>query len=100
MCVTHLAQIAAHADVHVRIAKRERGGRTITELTRVEGDERVAELAAMLGGPDGGPAATAAAVALLERTTRWRLEAGPGVALAGDPGANDAPAGDAPAVPA
>ncbi len=100
VCVTHLAQIAAHADVHVRIAKRERGGRTITELTRVEGDERVAELAAMLGGPDGGPAATAAAVALLERTTRWRLEAGPGVALAGDPGANDAPAGDAPAVPA
>ena len=32
LCVTHLPQIAAHADAHFRIAKRERDGRTVTEV--------------------------------------------------------------------
>jgi len=30
LCVTHLPQIAAYADAHVRITKRERDGRTAT----------------------------------------------------------------------
>ena len=34
LCVTHLPQIAAHADAHFRIAKRERDGRTVTEVDR------------------------------------------------------------------
>ena len=34
LCVTHLPQIAAHADAHFRIAKRERDGRTVTEVAR------------------------------------------------------------------
>ncbi len=67
LCVTHLAQIAGHADAHLKIEKRERGGRTVTEVRRLEGDERVAELAEMLGGEAGGPAAHAAAIELLER---------------------------------
>ena len=48
--VTHLAQIAAHADAHFRIAKRERDGRTITEVERLDREGRIAELTAMLGG--------------------------------------------------
>lgn len=48
--VTHLAQIAAHADAHFRIAKCERDGRTITEVVRLDREGRIAELAAMLGG--------------------------------------------------
>ena len=32
--MTHLPQIAAHADAHFRIAKRERDGRTVTEVER------------------------------------------------------------------
>ena len=67
LCVTHLAQIAAHADAHIRIEKRERDGRTVTELRRLESDERLAELAVMLGGEGGGAAARAAAVELLAR---------------------------------
>jgi DNA repair protein RecN (Recombination protein N) len=55
--VTHLAQIAAHADAHFRIAKREREGRTITEIERLDREGRIIELAAMLGG---GPALGAA----------------------------------------
>jgi len=55
LVVTHLPQIAAHADAHFRIAKRERDGRTITEVERLDREGRIVELAAMLGGPSGGP---------------------------------------------
>jgi DNA repair protein RecN (Recombination protein N) len=50
LVVTHLPQIAAHADAHYRIAKREREGRTVTEVERLDREGRIVELAAMLGG--------------------------------------------------
>jgi DNA repair protein RecN (Recombination protein N) len=66
ICVTHLAQIAAYADHHLRIEKLERDGRTVTEVVLLEEhDARVAELAQMLGGSGGATAAHAAAEALL-----------------------------------
>ena len=40
LCVTHLPQIAAYADAHYRIAKRERDGRTVTEIVRLDRAER------------------------------------------------------------
>jgi DNA repair protein RecN (Recombination protein N) len=55
LVVTHLAQIAAHADAHFRISKRERDGRTVTEIERLDREGRIVELAAMLGGPVGAP---------------------------------------------
>jgi DNA repair protein RecN (Recombination protein N) len=76
LCVTHLPGIAAHADAHFRIAKRERDARTITEVVRLDRDGRVAELAAMLGGEglEGGTAvaAEAGAAELLDRAGTWR----------------------------
>ena len=54
LVVTHLPQIAAHADAHYRIAKRERDGRTITEIERLDREGRIVELAAMLGGATAG----------------------------------------------
>ena len=75
LCVTHLAQIAAYADVHVRIAKRERDGRTVTELGELDREGRIVELAHMLGGASGGPAALASARELLDRAEGWRGEA-------------------------
>ena len=75
LCVTHLPQIAAHADVHFRIAKRERDGRTITEIERLDHEGRIVELAAMLGGEAaGGPATLASARELLDRADAWRGE--------------------------
>jgi DNA repair protein RecN (Recombination protein N) len=71
LCVTHLPQLAAYADAHYRIAKRERGGRTVTEVERLDRDDRVAELAAMIGGPDGGEAARHSAGELLDRAEAW-----------------------------
>ena len=50
LVVTHLPQIAAHADAHFRIAKRERDGRTVTEVEQLDREGRIVELAAMLGG--------------------------------------------------
>jgi DNA repair protein RecN (Recombination protein N) len=65
VCVTHLPQIAAYADNHLRIEKQERDGRTTTQIEPLTGDERRIELAHMLGGTAGANAALAAADALL-----------------------------------
>ena len=56
LVVTHLPQIAAHADAHFRISKRERDGRTVTEVERLDREGRIVELAAMLGGAPAQPA--------------------------------------------
>jgi DNA repair protein RecN (Recombination protein N) len=72
LCVTHLPQIAAHADTHFRIAKRERDGRTVTEVERLDREGRIVELAAMLGGGPGDPASLASARELLDRAEAWR----------------------------
>ena len=65
VCVTHLAQVAAHADVHVVVGKRVVAGRTSTEARILAPDDRTAELAAMLAGEGAGGEARAAAEALL-----------------------------------
>jgi DNA repair protein RecN (Recombination protein N) len=49
-CVTHLPQIALHADHHYLLDKRERRNRTIIEISRLEKEARVEELARMLAG--------------------------------------------------
>jgi DNA repair protein RecN (Recombination protein N) len=72
LCVTHLPQIAAHADAHFGIRKVARDGRTVTEVRRLVDDERIDELAAMIGGPSGGAPALASARDLLDRATAFR----------------------------
>jgi DNA repair protein RecN (Recombination protein N) len=74
LCVTHLPQIAAHADAHFAIAKRERDGRTVTEVQRLDREGRIVELAQMIGGSGGGTAALASARELLDRAEGWRGE--------------------------
>ncbi|MFP5341546.1 MAG: DNA repair protein RecN [Candidatus Limnocylindria bacterium] len=72
LCVTHLPQIAAHADAHFRIAKRERDGRTVTSVERLDREGRIVELAAMLGGGPRDAASLAQARELLDRAEAWR----------------------------
>ncbi|MFQ5677863.1 MAG: DNA repair protein RecN [Gemmatimonadota bacterium] len=48
--VTHLPQIAARADHHFSVRKGEEKGRTVASVRRLEGAERVTEMARMLGG--------------------------------------------------
>ncbi len=64
LCVTHLAQVASLADCHIRISKRSDKRRTWTEVRPLNGEERLQELARMLGGKDT-PAALAHARELL-----------------------------------
>lgn len=65
LCVTHLPQLAARADVHIHVGKRVVAGRTVTDARILGDDERAVELAAMLGGDESSHEAHAAAVALL-----------------------------------
>jgi DNA repair protein RecN (Recombination protein N) len=79
LCVTHLPQIAAHADAQYRIAKRERDGRTVTEVEQLDHEGRIVELAQMLAGDAGGATSLASARELLDRAEAWRA----GVARSG-----------------
>jgi DNA repair protein RecN (Recombination protein N) len=50
LCITHLPQLAGFGDQHYRVEKLVSGERTLTRVWPLEHDERVAELAQMLGG--------------------------------------------------
>ncbi|GFO69166.1 DNA repair protein RecN [Geomonas limicola] len=50
LAITHLPQVAAFADQHLRVEKAVSDGRTSTCVQRLEGEGRVAEVARMLGG--------------------------------------------------
>jgi len=56
LCITHLPQIAACADVHFRVEKREARGRTVAGVALVAGAARVEEVARMAGGEEVGRA--------------------------------------------
>jgi len=50
ICVTHSAQVSAHADNHYLIEKNEVDGRMESSVRSLDGEERVAELARIIGG--------------------------------------------------
>jgi DNA repair protein RecN (Recombination protein N) len=66
LCVTHMPQVAAYADVHLVVTKgsEERSSRVMVRA--LEPNQRIAELAEMLGGPLGGAGARRNAQELLE----------------------------------
>jgi len=52
LCVTHLPQVASLASQHFRISKVTDGVATRTSISDLQEDERIQELARMLGGVD------------------------------------------------
>lgn len=50
MAVTHLPQVAACADHHLQVSKQLQDGTTASHVQAVTGEQRVAEIARMLGG--------------------------------------------------
>ncbi len=50
LCITHLPQIAAKADEHFRVDKTLQDKRTRTEISLLDEDDRIRELARMLAG--------------------------------------------------
>lgn len=75
LCITHLAQVAAFADGHFVITKEDRQGRTTSRVTRVEAEDRVTELAAMLDGVPVTPAARTNAQDLADRAAARKAAA-------------------------
>ncbi|HEY1726034.1 MAG TPA: DNA repair protein RecN [Steroidobacteraceae bacterium] len=65
LCVTHLPQVAAQAHQHLRVAKHSDGRSTRTGVALLSADERVDELARMLGGVEITPRARAHAQEML-----------------------------------
>jgi len=65
ICVTHLAQIAALADCHLRISKTSRAEETETSVARLDHEGRREELARIMGGENVTAAQLAAAEEML-----------------------------------
>ncbi len=64
--ITHLPQIAALADHHLLVAKESRGAKPATQVVELRGDDRVRDLARMLGGDPEREASLEHARALLQ----------------------------------
>ena len=78
LVVTHLPQVAAFADHHIVVTKAESGGITASDVSPVEGEARVRELARMLAGLEESSTAAEHARDLLDlaRTERLSPESG------------------------
>ncbi len=50
LCITHLPQIASYADRHFTVRKEVTGGKTESQVRRMDGPERLQEIAEMIGG--------------------------------------------------
>jgi DNA repair protein RecN (Recombination protein N) len=70
LCVTHLPQVAACADHHLRVSKqRDDAGATVSSVTPIEGKARTQEVARMLGGEHISAATLAHALEMLQPPT-------------------------------
>ena len=50
LCITHLPQVACYGDTHLRVAKEVVLDRSFTQVEPLQGEARLDEMAAMLGG--------------------------------------------------
>jgi DNA repair protein RecN (Recombination protein N) len=66
--VTHLAQVAAFANNHLHVVKDTDGQVTTSSVTRLEGEDRLREIARMLGGMEDSHSALTHARELLDQT--------------------------------
>jgi len=67
LCITHLPQIACYGDHHFRIEKQIRKARTHTAITPLDYDQRVVEIARLLGGENITPTGLANAKEMLSQ---------------------------------
>ena len=72
LCVTHLPQIAAMADVHFAVEKRVENGRTFTHVKQLDRVQRRAELARLTSGGDATETMLAGAEELLSAAERYK----------------------------
>ncbi|HYE01034.1 MAG TPA: DNA repair protein RecN [Alphaproteobacteria bacterium] len=65
LVVTHSPQVAAKADAHYRVEKREAKGKVVTNVVVLTPEDRTEEIARMLSGASVTEAARAAAISLI-----------------------------------
>ncbi len=70
LCVTHLPQIAAMGDHHLRISKSVRDGRSFTDVSPMDRTHRIDEIARLLSGEEISDAARRNAEELLDAAGR------------------------------
>ncbi len=68
LCVTHLPQVASRANHHLRVLKDVKAGTTTTRVEYLQGEQRVDEVARMLGGLKVTRKTVAHAREMIERT--------------------------------
>lgn len=67
LCITHLPQVAAQGDHHLRVWKETRDGATVSRIAPLDREARVEEIARMLGGVDITDTTRAHAAEMLDR---------------------------------
>lgn len=70
ICITHLPQIARYGDHHYHIQKQVKKGRTITTIRPMDTEDRIKEIARMLGGEQITPTALEHARNLIDIRSR------------------------------
>jgi DNA repair protein RecN (Recombination protein N) len=70
LCVTHLPQVAAFADTHLRVTRSSRDDDVVSDLAELDPRARIEELARMLGGAEITAKTRAHAKELYERSRR------------------------------
>jgi DNA repair protein RecN (Recombination protein N) len=75
--ITHLSQIAARAHHHILVSKGARGGVTTADVTVLDGEARITELARMLGGDPESDVSRAHARELLENAASLAVDGAP-----------------------
>lgn len=75
LCITHAPQVGAFGNRHLHVHKVVEGGRTFSRVRALDAEERVHELARMLGGIDVSPATRQAARDLRSAAIRRRRTA-------------------------
>jgi DNA repair protein RecN (Recombination protein N) len=86
LCITHLPQIASYADRHFTVRKEVVDGKTESKVRRMEGPERLQEIAEMIGGHKITDTTRAQAQELLDVA---KAEFAPKPKKVGNPGASD-----------
>ncbi len=75
ICITHLPQIAAFGDAHYNIIKQVRDERTVSNVVQLNENERIDELAMMIGGLPVTDVKRSNAIEMLREIGDWKVKA-------------------------
>lgn len=74
LCISHLPQIASMANTHILIGKHVSDERTYTQITMLDRQNRIGEIARMLGGVEVNDTALTHAEEMLKQAENYKLD--------------------------